>query len=87
LVFCFRNALALGVPDEHVVYTKLLCGWDDDDDRFVRKLKQQSVGRHVNLLGLEHWNNSPRVDMSIYSDTYRDSELSYHLLYSTKLCA
>jgi len=35
---------------------------------------------------LEHWNNSPRVDMSIYSDTYRDSEQSYYLLYSIILC-
>ena len=49
-------------------------------------LEQQSTSRHVDqlghiILGLAHWNNSPRVDMSINSATLSWFQATQDLLY------
>jgi hypothetical protein len=38
--------------------------WDDDKVRFV--LDQRA---ELDFIVLAHWNNSPRIDMSLHSDT------------------
>ena len=40
--------------------------WDDDDD--VRFVLDQHAGLDF-IIVLDHWNNSPRIDMSSHSDT------------------
>ena len=40
------------------------CQWDNDDDD-VRRTNRLSW----NFIVLPHWNNSPRVDMSLHTDT------------------
>jgi hypothetical protein len=38
--------------------------WDGDDDDVGFVLDQYNIYR------LDHWNNSPRVDVSLHSDTF-----------------
>jgi hypothetical protein len=48
----------------NIVYIQVNFQWDDDEFRFV--LDQHA---ELDIYIAAHWNNSPRVDMSLHSDT------------------